>query len=194
MDTSGKRAYLHSLARAKSALFCIRDAASAEILSIEIGTQNSRQKDQPQSEALMIAGRGDHLTSLSALRTLAREGWTKTDATTLWTECARSTIRFRVGDTTERPTTAVLNLRAFLNAENAQSITLAAGEQRLATVKFGPGSEVQSVRVAIPAQAFSSNDILELVINVQAPSSPKELGLGDDARMLGVALTGLRLL
>ena len=193
MESMAKLSFLHTLARAKAATFRGRDAASADILSTQRARLITPQSNKRQRESLLTLGRGDHLMSQSALRSLAHDGWTKSDPTSLWTDSTRSTLRFRSDDASERPSIATLRFRAFLNADKAQSISLFAASQELAKVSFGPDSERQSVRVAIPFNAYSADDVFELTIKVHMAVSPKELGLGDDGRTLGVALLGLQL-
>lgn len=81
----------------------------------------------------------------------------------------------------------VLNARAFGPNQNANFI-LRIGSQEI-VFKIGSYPEFESI--IIPVDNLSRANVLE--IDIPKPTSPKEIGVGDDSRMLGIGLTQLQI-
>jgi phosphoglycerol transferase len=95
-------------------------------------------------------------------------------------------IRLEFAKPLPRKFNLTLNARAFGSNQKANFI-LRIGSQ---TITFQVNAYPEFEQITIPVENLSRTNVLE--IDIPKPTSPKEMGLGEDSRKLGIGLTQLQ--
>ncbi len=121
-------------------------------------------------------------------------GWSKPEEGYTWTEGDQAALRIPIGPTAAEE--LILRVRLFTLVKpgilDSRTVGIVingvpAGEWRLTA------SDYQDQKVRIPRKMFEGTSCLSIVFITRDAVSPKSLGVGNDARRLGVALTALRI-
>jgi hypothetical protein len=85
----------------------------------------------------------------------------------------------------------VLDLDSFLARSNSvQDLEVDIGGRRVATARFTSAARRQHVRIPLgPTTA----DVVHVTLKIPGAASPRSVGKSPDARLLGVALYGIKL-
>jgi hypothetical protein len=116
-------------------------------------------------------------------------GWSFSDSSMqfIWSEGDEAKIKIPVKRETEK--TLTLELSAFLpGPQSTQTVRVMANGKQLTEAHFSAQDNKKSVTFTIPGSQ-ADEAIVSLVI--QKPVSPKEAGVSEDPRKLGVALYGI---
>ena len=108
-----------------------------------------------------------------------------------WTQGRRAALRMTV-EPSERERILVLEGMPLLGGPiRAQLVEIAANGEHVASLKLMRARREEH-RVTIPASVLRGRTTLDLELVLPRARSPRELGLGDDRRVLALALTRLR--
>jgi hypothetical protein len=106
-----------------------------------------------------------------------------------WTRATQATLSFSVG--APRDLVLALSIGPLLSATAPkQSVWVEANQCRVGGVDFGwaHGSGTKTISGTIPAGCIAPDGSVTLRINTDRVRSPKEIGINDDERKLGVAV------
>jgi hypothetical protein len=126
------------------------------------------------------------------------EGWSEhTDTWARWTDGPRATLRLRGRNGIERGSHLEMTLSAFVAPRHPrQRVTVSMNGRQLGVLEFtqkqvanGPAT----IQLPVPSGVDACGDELLLQLDLPDAQSPKNLGLSDDLRRLGVAMIELRL-
>ncbi|PZR76872.1 MAG: hypothetical protein DLM73_01570 [Chthoniobacterales bacterium] len=117
-----------------------------------------------------------------------QSGWSDTEKQFTWTIGSSAALKLSV-DPSDQP----LNLRMRLTALKApqlpfQPVEVFANEQKIADWKVSDTADFTAV---IPAPTVKSGGILTIQLKTPNAASPKDLGLSEDPRVLGVLCSEL---
>ena len=119
-----------------------------------------------------------------------KSGWSQPEADFIWNDGDKATMKFLLED-------RLLNKDLKLTLDVVPFVTPKIQEQSYEIVAnrtvvcSGSLSSEGNIEVTIP-KSISSEQELELVINIPNCDSPKNQGLSDDGRMLGIALKSIK--
>ncbi len=124
------------------------------------------------------------------------EGWSKeTDTWAHWTDGRRATIRLRKQDGIERGSELQMRLGAFVPPQHPrQRVTISLNGKRIGDIELTEAQVAAgptAIHLPVPADAGSCGDELLLQLDLPDAQSPKNLGLSDDFRQLGIAMVEL---
>lgn len=126
-------------------------------------------------------------------RRAAEEGWSSPENWGTWSTGRRATLVFALDHVPAGDLVMTLEAQAFVNRRQPrQAVEVRANGVVLQTLVYERPQDVETRRVAIPHGAVRGE---RLVVEFVLPdaASPRELGLGDDGRKLGLGLIALRL-
>lgn len=146
----------------------------------------------PMSRTML--GPGDTLTSRAALKTLLGAGWSKGSDAVLWSDGSRAMIHFVVDAREASSVIVELDLLGFLGAQCITSVSIYFGDRMLVEALFDNARHRQVVRCEVPHGQGGEHMAIQLDLAIHHLTSPAALGVGEDARKLGVALQRLCLL
>jgi hypothetical protein len=117
------------------------------------------------------------------------DNWDNAEDWGRWTRATQAALSFSVG--TRRDLVVALSVGSLLSATaDKQSVWFEANECRVAGVDFdlAHGSGPRTISGSIPADCISADGTIILRVNTDRVRSPKEIGINDDQRKLGVAV------
>lgn len=118
---------------------------------------------------------------------LLKSGWSVVERQFVWSVGHEATISIPVGKNFQG--NVVLDIAAFVPLEDSfQSVTISTSDAASVTADLNHINPRQ--KIAVPAITQNKNDV-QLKIILSNPTSPKELGISPDTRMLGVSLYGI---
>ena len=110
--------------------------------------------------------------------------WHAREGGGVWSTSSAASIIFRFDQPLSSPIKMELNLSAFAPPLETRDIELLANDVPVSILSLG--TNIEHVVRFIPADVVGPDGILKLTFRTQALTSPKRLGLGGDARLLGV--------
>ena len=120
-------------------------------------------------------------------------GWTHPEHYGIWTEGSRSELRIGVGETRDDDFVVTLMIgMVCAGPEKPLRVMVLVGEEEVATREFAHTDVAFAWRVELPVRTRAGREI-DLVVVVDEPRSPLELGWSTDERRLGVLLEALTL-
>jgi hypothetical protein len=123
---------------------------------------------------------------------LLGDGWSSLEPTGVWTEDETARLAFRLTNAPVANVCLVLDLDPFLTAEHRVLETeILVGAKRVVDHTFRYGEPDQPLQIDLPSAAVHSEDGVVLELHVREPARPVDLGVGGDARRLGVHLRSL---
>jgi hypothetical protein len=126
---------------------------------------------------------------------LLGDGWARPEAEGVWTVGRRAELRIRLDGASESEYEYRLTFAIGLvcvGSEAPARVTLLVGDERFAARDFVQPYEGGVWRVAFPSSP-SLGEVVELVLIVDEPHSPRALGWSQDDRPLGIQITSLTL-
>jgi hypothetical protein len=128
---------------------------------------------------------------LGAERFLGK-GWSRLESTGVWTDGERARLVLRLTDCIPKNAEIVLNVAPFVTPDHpVVEVDASASGKQLTTQVFRHGKVPRLLRVRLPELAENRGGRIVLELTVRVPARPVDLGLGDDARRLGVQLRWL---
>lgn len=125
------------------------------------------------------------------------DGWSSPEVWGVWAEEPEAELRIVIDLRGPLPTHLELEAGALVADEHpSQAVDCIINGEAANALHFSPGSNTGWRQVAIPAPALAkakSAAALTVTFRMQNPGVPKELGLNDDSRRLGIALHRLKL-
>jgi hypothetical protein len=123
-----------------------------------------------------------------------RQGWSPVEKTGVWTEGAEAALSFTLGETPE-DVELILQGHPFVVAAHPENgLRLSANGQQIGHFRFGVPMKTQTLRAIIPRDVIAdANGRLCLELHIDAPCSPRAIGLSEDARKLGFHIRTLRM-
>lgn len=116
-------------------------------------------------------------------------GWSTMESQAVWSEGKTSRLVLRMAPGFAG--TAELDLGSFIPRPAAdQLVTIEAGAMRSGPHRFISTEQRKKIRVPVSA---GKDGVAVVVLHIDHPVSPKQAGLSEDARMLGVSLYGIKL-
>jgi hypothetical protein len=115
--------------------------------------------------------------------------WANAEDWGQWTRATQAVLSFSVG--TPRDLVVALSVGSLLSATaDKQSVWVEANQCRVVGVDFNlaHGTGPQTISGSIPASCMGAGGTIALRINTDRVRSPKEIGINDDDRKLGVAV------
>ena len=128
-------------------------------------------------------GQGGNGAAFTDVHWIGPEPWGQ------WTSATQAALLFSVG--VPREIGLALSIRALLSAAAPkQSVWVEANRCRVGSIEFdlARGSGFQTISGAIPTDCVDPDGKIVLRINTDRVRSPKEIGLNDDTRQLGVGI------
>lgn len=165
--------------------------------AVFVGCQKSEDESVTQSAPSTPAGTGNNYELGNVIRfgvgggseRFKQGGWSSTEKEFTWTIGESAKLALSIP-----PTTQPLNLRMRLTSllkppqRTSQAVTVLANGQKIADWQVGNTADFN---VTIPAELVKDGGLLTLELKTPDPASPKSLGMGDDARVLGVLCSEL---
>ena len=119
---------------------------------------------------------------------LLDEGWSAPEPDGVWSQAARATLKVERSEELAGPLELGLELEGFAPADGEQQrVELLADGRRLGRWSL-PDRQPTSVRALLPGGAPGP---VTLEFRIEAPTRPRDRGLSEDARLLGVRLREL---
>jgi hypothetical protein len=115
--------------------------------------------------------------------------WAKAETWGQWTRATQAALSFSVGH--PRDLVVALSVGSLLSATaDKQSVWVEANQCRVGGVDFdlAHGTGPQTISGRIPAGCINADGTVILRVNTDRVRSPKEIGINDDERKLGVAV------
>lgn len=111
-------------------------------------------------------------------------GWSKTEEKFTWTEGAEASLRMRV-PATDAPVTLRMKLNALVREPVVpfQMLEVRVNDKKVAEWQV---SNVAEFAAALPTNITKAGGDLTITFKTPTATSPKSLGLNEDARVLGV--------
>jgi len=122
-------------------------------------------------------------------------GWSGAESWGTWTEGSNSIVALKLSDIPDRDMALSIEGQAFLSDKNpVQDIEVLVNRHPIETLRYAFPSGVDTRVITIPQSLIQEkNGLLIIEFKIKNPKSSAELGLGTDARLLGLALVSLRL-
>lgn len=119
-------------------------------------------------------------------------GWSGPEPWGRWTEGPRATLRLSAE--ARSGSDLVLNLRAlaFLGSKRRQEVVVNVNDLRVGEWIFVEPDVVEK-SFRIPASALRPDHILDIELKIGSPERPRDIGLNDDPRWLGLGLIEARI-
>jgi hypothetical protein len=132
-------------------------------------------------------------TEGSGAERLLGEGWSAVEPTGVWTDGETASLVLKPADGSAEDAELVLAVAAFVTPQHPElTVEVSARGEQLAQRVFRHGASDRLLSVPMPTAAMrGERTVVEL--RLQSPARPADLGLGDDARRLGVQLRWLML-
>lgn len=127
-------------------------------------------------------------------RYLLMQGFSYPEGWGAWTEGDEASLRFGLAEPLARGAVLELVVRPFVNdLHQAVQVNVIANGRPMGSRRFerSQGGEPQTWLLELPA--FPDARMIWLNLEIHSPASPQELGLGDDARRLGLGFMSLTL-
>jgi hypothetical protein len=120
-------------------------------------------------------------------------GWTHPEPYGIWTEGRRAEVRMSAGESRDDDFVVTLTIGMVCARPNEPlRVAVLAGGQEVATRAFAHTDVAIAWRIEVPAEACGDREI-ELVVLVEDPCSPRDLGWSTDVRRLGILLQAITL-
>ena len=128
-----------------------------------------------------------------------RRGWSIAESWGgRWTDAAVSRVHMRLAEPTEQPLTLRLHARAFVSPGHPrQDVDVVDNGHIVAHLVFrleNGGADGHRVDVALAPGVIGDDGQLLLEFRSSNAAAPKQVGMGDDARTLGLGLTSLSII
>jgi hypothetical protein len=132
-------------------------------------------------------------TKGSGAERFMREGWSALEPTGVWTDGERASLVLRLRDVQPADAELVLAVSAFVTPDHPELIVeVSAFDKQLAARVFRHGEAQRLLRVPFPAAAGVAQGVrTPFELHLSDPARPVDLGLGNDARRLGLHLEWL---
>ena len=128
----------------------------------------------------------------SGAERLLGEGWSAIEPTGVWSDGEHARLVLRLADGVPEDVELALNVSPFVAPNHpVLEVESSAGGERLALHTFRHGEAPRLVRVPLPAEVRAAHGRCDVDLALRTPARPIDLGLGDDARRLGVQLRWL---
>ena len=167
----------------------IRTLSSVVLLLILTGCGSSN--DSAKSGISIKAGEA---ISFSQDITGGKEdGWSLPDSGGTWSQSKRATLKLNYGSEFANGMNLSLKTMGFVsNKEQATRVVISANGVEVKKIDFSSNQPNADISLNIPKEILSSNKS-QLVLSFDTPSavSPKDLGLSEDVRKLGIFLIEL---
>lgn len=113
-------------------------------------------------------------------------GWSEAESTHSWTDGAVSVLAMRISPATN-PLTLNMKLAGFVRAPDfpSQPVEVYANDEKIAD--WNVGGDQAEYTAPIPPAISQSGGLLTITLKIPKATSPKSLGLSNDARLLGLA-------
>jgi hypothetical protein len=123
-----------------------------------------------------------------------RQGWSYVQENGVWTEGPEATLSFTLGET-PGDVELILQGEPFVAATHPENgFRLIANGKQIGHFRFGAPMEVHTLRAVTPRDVLAAaNGRLRHELRIDAPRSPRALGLSEDARDLGFHVRTLRM-
>jgi hypothetical protein len=123
------------------------------------------------------------------IRRYGRFGWNEPEDTFTWTTAQPATIELELPPS-EGPLELKMKLAGLIDEKElpVQPTHVFANDRQIAEWQVGTTGEFTAV---IPREIISSGNPLTLALHAPKAATPKELGMGDDKRVLGVRCDAL---
>jgi hypothetical protein len=123
---------------------------------------------------------------------LLGEGWSDLEPTGVWTVAERASVIIEPRVSRQFDLELILEATAFVTPDHPEiELTLTALGEKLAIRVFGHGKPHRRLRALLPAAPRGGTARTVLELHLRNPARPVDLGLGDDARRLGLHLRSL---
>jgi hypothetical protein len=121
-------------------------------------------------------------------------GWSAAEPWGRWTEGRRASLRFAIDAATESQLTLHVRASALIGgSKKRQDVVVTVNNFRLGEWAFEQ-SGIFERSIRIPASAFRQDGVFHVDLEISSPASPRDIGLGDDTRALGIALFEARII
>jgi hypothetical protein len=123
-----------------------------------------------------------------------REGWSTPETWGVWSEKPTASLELPLAQRPQSELTLSLTIGAFLSAKHpTEQVDILLNGSSIAHVTFTQSTASQRQTLKLPLNLVGEKQSIELLFRPSAPISPKDLGLSEDRRVLGVSLTELQL-
>ena len=123
-----------------------------------------------------------------------RSGWAGAEEGGRWTDGRIAQLALHITDPGAGPLELIARISAFMPPTLAsQTVTWRANDQVVGTWTF-TNSALTERRVQIPRAVLGRSQDLRLAIYVESPQSPRDLGIADDPRHLGLVFGDLKII
>ncbi|MGF6599993.1 hypothetical protein P3T23_004727 [Paraburkholderia sp. GAS448] len=127
----------------------------------------------------------------------AQNGWSEPEPWGRWTINNGGRLRLRLDSPKNKPISLHLRLGSFVNEKHpVQNVDIIANGTRISHITFSAAhgdDGPHELIIELPINLIDDSKELTLVLNTPESTSPSQLGIGNDNRMLGVGVSSLRL-
>jgi hypothetical protein len=114
------------------------------------------------------------------------QGFAKPEPWGTWTDGPEAVLTLPVAPDA-RELFLLANVNAFVDPKNPhRTVRLLVDGRELETWTFSPGRIGGTRTVRIPAEALAGRTTVPLTVRIDDPASPRQLGLSQDERVLGL--------
>ena len=151
--------------------------------------------ERPSARDLPLVHEGSEVLRFGASDAGApalRSGWWQAEDWGVWSSEKPARLALRTKPGRERSLFLLLDLNPFLHASHPEAnLTCRVGGKEAGAWSASLGRPVRPLFVEIPAAEIDREGVFEMEFLTQNPCSPRQVGLGDDGRLLGVGLRSL---
>ena len=124
-------------------------------------------------------------------------GWSGRESWGRWSTGKEAALKFRIDATSNKPMLLHIRCGAFVNRKHPhQAVAINANGNRVGLLHFGAdrgGNTLTEFSVEIPSRFVGNHGEILITLTTADSVSPRSLGLGEDDRALGVAVSSIRL-
>jgi len=123
------------------------------------------------------------------------EGWSRQERDFRWTEGRRAEIDIYLKDYDGGDVMIVMDAGAFVPGSHKKPLELSANGEVVGKFLFTAKKPRQKIRAVVPSGLTRKKDnSIQLILAMNNPVSPYEVGLNDDKRILGIQMWSLQIL
>ncbi|MFO1434311.1 MAG: DUF6311 domain-containing protein [Candidatus Competibacteraceae bacterium] len=139
-------------------------------------------------ELIELGSDSERIISLGILK----QGWSVPEFWGRWTDGNEVTLQFKLTQPPQEDLILLLNGGPYTNEQHPNlTIDVFANTTHVTQWTFHYGSTTPELRVLIPKEVAGAASLLNIKLHIQDPESPKNLGLGEDRRLLGIGVNSL---